>query len=85
MYLRQELLYASAFMFLNVGSHYKLTLGGMTSCTLTLMSPLSDQLACEGSYHIPKKNTREINLQSLEDTQVGYTSHQTASAQYTSF
>ena len=48
MYLRQELLYASAFMFLNVGSHYKLTLDGMTSSILTLMSPLSDQLACDG-------------------------------------
>ena len=65
MYLRQELLYASAFMFLNVGSHYKRTLGGMTSSILTLVSPLSDQLACEGSYRIPKKTSPQAKRHKL--------------------
>ena len=36
-------------------------------------------------YHVFPRNEEEINSQSLEDTQVGYTSHQTASTQYTLF
>ena len=36
-------------------------------------------------YHVFPGNEEEINSQSLEDTQVGYTSHQTATTQCTLF
>ena len=37
------------------------------------------------SAQMKESDTLEINFHCLEDTQVGYTSYQTVSAQYTSF